>query len=83
MAVRGAARAGLPTSTPRERYSCWVGVAIHAWVRPPGPDDVQGVVVLSARGYQLNVPRPVVDNQSKPGRMTFAIRRTKVEILAA
>jgi hypothetical protein len=35
------------------------------------------------RGTQVNVPRPVVEHLSKPERVTFVIRREKVEIRAA
>jgi hypothetical protein len=35
------------------------------------------------RGYQLNVPRPVMEHLSKPEKLTFVIRREKVEVRAA
>lgn len=35
------------------------------------------------RGYQLNVPRPVMDHLDKPLRITFTIRGKRVEVRAA
>ena len=35
------------------------------------------------RGYQLNVPRPIMEHLAHPGRVTFVIRRQKVEIKRA
>lgn len=35
------------------------------------------------RGYQLNVPRPVMECLAKPARITFVIRGTRVEVRAA
>jgi hypothetical protein len=41
------------------------------------------VNIHETRGYQLNVPRPVIEHLSKPERITFVIRREKVEVRAA
>lgn len=35
------------------------------------------------RGYQLNVPRPIMEHLAHPERVTFVIRRQKVEVRAA
>lgn len=35
------------------------------------------------RGHQLYVPRPVMEHLSNPERVTFVIRRQKVEVRAA
>ena len=35
------------------------------------------------RGVQLNVPRPVVEHLSSPERVTFLIKKEKVEVRAA
>jgi len=35
------------------------------------------------RGYQLNAPRPVMEHLGRPERVTFVIRREKVEVRAA
>jgi hypothetical protein len=35
------------------------------------------------RGYQTVIPRPVAEHLGKPERITFRIRRERVEIIAA
>lgn len=35
------------------------------------------------RGYQLNVPRPVMELLDRPERLTFVIRRQRVEVRPA
>jgi hypothetical protein len=35
------------------------------------------------RGFQLNVPRPVMEHLSRPERVTFVIKREKIEVRAA
>ena len=35
------------------------------------------------RDHQLNVPRPIIEHLSHPVRVTFVIRREKVEVRAA
>lgn len=35
------------------------------------------------RGYQTVIPRPVAEHLGRPGRLTFILRKRKVEIRAA
>ena len=35
------------------------------------------------RGHQIYVPRPIMDHLSNPERLTFVIRRERVEVRAA
>jgi hypothetical protein len=66
--------------------------AIYIWISVPRmmpkwkADAKEFTVVVNyheTRGFQLNVPRPVMDHLSRPERVTFVIRRQKVEVRAA
>lgn len=42
-----------------------------------------GVSYHEVRGYSATIPKPVMEHLSKPERITFTLRREKVEVRAA
>ena len=42
-----------------------------------------GVNYSEGRGYQATIPKPVMAELGNPERLTFAIRRKKMEVRAA
>jgi hypothetical protein len=42
-----------------------------------------GVSFHEVRGYAATIPKPVMEHLSNPERITFALRKEKVEVRAA
>ena len=67
-------------------------IPVYTWIRygdcmPKWKADAREFTVTvnfhETRGYQLNVPRPIMERLSRPERVTFVIKREKVEVRAA